>query len=63
MPDALRHRTVLRWLRQSGVPEPGFAETRRVLTLLNTEAGPARVSLPGNLHARRRAGEIFLGHE
>lgn len=63
MPPALRHRTVLRWLRQSGVPEPGFAETRRVLSLLNAGEGPAKVSLPGNLHARRRAGEIFLGHE
>ena len=62
MPEALRHRAVLRWLRQSGVPEPGFAETRRVLSLLDV-IGPAKVSLPGNLHARRRAGEIFLGHE
>ncbi len=62
MPDALRRRTVLRWLRRSPVPEPGFAETRRVLSLLDA-AGPARVSLPGNHHARRRAGEIFLGLE
>ena len=63
MPDALRHRAVLRWLRQSGVPEPGLAETRRVLTLLDPESGPAKVSLPGRLHARRKAGEIFLGSD
>jgi tRNA(Ile)-lysidine synthase len=63
MPDALRHRAVIRWLRKSGVPEPGFAETRRVLSLLDPERGSAKVSLPGNLHARRRAGEIFLGRE
>lgn len=63
MPDALRHRTVLRWLRKNRVPEPGFAETRRVLSLLDTVAGPAKVSLPGNLHARRRAGVLFLGRE
>ena len=63
MPDALRHRTVLRWLRRSSVPEPGFAETRRVLSLLDAAQGPAKVSLPGNHHARRRAGHIFLGHE
>jgi len=62
MPDALQRRTVLRWLRRSPVPEPGFAETRRVLSLLDA-TGPARVSLPGNHHARRRAGEIFLGQE
>ena len=63
MPDALRHRAVIRWLRKSGVPEPGLAETRRVLSLLDAESGPAKVSLPGNFHARRRAGEIFLGKE
>ena len=63
MPEALRRRTVLQWLRRSPVPEPGFAETRRVLLLLDVEEGPAKVSLPGGLHARRRAGEIFLDHE
>jgi len=63
MPAALRHRAVLRWLRRSGVPEPGFFETRRALTLLDAREGPAKVSLPGNFHARRRSGEIFLGHE
>lgn len=63
MPDALSHRTVLRWLRRNHVPEPGFLETRRVLSLLDAVNGPPKVSLPGNLHARRRAGEIFLGHE
>lgn len=63
MPEALRYRVVIRWLRKSGVPEPGLAETRRVLSLLDPESGPAKVSLPGNLHARRRAGEIFLGQE
>ena len=63
MPAALRRRTVLRWLRRNGVPEPGFAETRRVLSLLDAEKGPAKVSLPGDHHARRRAGHIFLGQE
>ncbi len=63
MPDAIRHRAVLRWLRASPVPEPGFAETRRVLLLLDAGNGPSKVSLPGCLHARRRAGEIFLGSE
>lgn len=63
MPDALRYRTVLRWLRRNRVPEPGFAETRRVLSLLDVEAGPAKVSLPGNHCARRRAGVLFLDGE
>lgn len=63
LPEALRYRTVLRWLRKTEVPEPGFAETQRVLSLLDSERGPAKVSLPGNFHARRRSGEIFLGKE
>jgi hypothetical protein len=42
------------------VPDPGLAETRRVLTLLDVENGPAKINLPGHLHARRRGGEIFL---
>jgi len=63
LPAALRHRMVLRWLRRSGIPEPGLAETRRVLALLDSENGPAKISLPGRLHARRKSGEIFLGKE
>lgn len=63
LPDAIGYRTVLRWLRRNRVPEPGFSETRRVLSLLDVGNGPAKVSLPGNFHARRRAGEIFLGKE
>lgn len=60
MPTALRRRVVLRWLRQEGISEPGFAETNLVLSLLDTKNGPAKVNLPGNRHARRRAGQIFL---
>ena len=60
MPVALRRRVVLRWLRRVEIPEPGFAETNLVLSLLDTLKGPAKVNLPGNRHARRRAGRIFL---
>jgi len=60
MPEALRRRFVLRWLKQLGVPEAGFQETMRTLALLNDGSGPAKVSLPGNFHARRRTGKIFL---
>jgi len=41
---------------------PDALQRRTVLSLLDA-TGPARVSLPGNHHARRRAGEIFLGQE
>ena len=59
MPLAARRRTVLAWLRHHAVPEPGFQETERVLALLDT-AGPAKVNLPGHLHARRRAGRLWI---
>lgn len=60
MHPALQYRTVLRWLRERGVPEPGFLETRRILSLLDLKNGPAKINLPGNFHARRRTGEIFI---
>lgn len=63
LPPAIRDRAVLRWLQRSGVDEPGFSETRRVLDLLDVEDGPAKVNLPGAWHARRRAGVIFLEKE
>lgn len=60
MHPALRSRVILRWLRQCGVPEAGYAETTRVLSLLDPANGPAKVSLPGNHHARRRTGVLFM---
>jgi len=60
LPPALRRRIVLRWLRQANIPEPGFADTNLVLSLLDVRNGPAKVNLPGNWHARRRAGSLFL---
>lgn len=59
-PLALQRRLVLRWLTEQGVPEAGFQETARVLSLLHPGNGPAKINLPGNHHARRRNGEIFL---
>jgi hypothetical protein len=50
-------------LRERGVPEPGFQETQRVLALLDAKNGPAKISLPGNMHARRQAGRLFLEGE
>jgi tRNA(Ile)-lysidine synthase len=59
MHPALASRFVLRWLRESGIEEPGWRETRAVLSLIEAES-PAKVNLPGGFHARRRAGAIFL---
>lgn len=60
MPLGMQRRMVWRWLQKLGVPFAGFAETTRVLTLLNDGTGPARASLPGDMTARRRSGTIFL---
>lgn len=57
---ALRRRVVLRWLRNADIPDPGFAETSLVLSLLDTRKGPSKINLRGNRHARRRAGRLFL---
>jgi len=60
MSPALRRRVVLRWLRNANIPDPGFAETNLVLSLLDTRNGPAKINLRGNRHARRRAGRLFF---
>lgn len=57
---ALRARAILEWLRRAGIQEPGARETHAVLSLLDIADGPAKVNLPGNRHARRRARRIFL---
>ncbi|MFM8364403.1 MAG: tRNA lysidine(34) synthetase TilS [Verrucomicrobiota bacterium] len=59
MPLALQRRLVRAWLVAQEIPEPGMEETQRVLSLLDT-SGPAKINLPGDRHARRRAGILFL---
>lgn len=56
---ALRRRAVHRWLRRRGVPDVGFDEVGRVLSMVDDDA-VAKVNLPAGHHARRRAGELFL---
>lgn len=56
---ALRRRVLHAWLKNRGVGEPGFAEVERVASLLDPK-GPAKVNLPGNRHARRRSGVLFV---
>lgn len=56
---ALQRRVIHAWLKARGIFEPGFAEVERTLSLLET-SGPAKINLPGNSHARRRAGTLFI---
>jgi len=57
--SALRRRVIHSWLKGHGIDEPGYAEVELVDSLLLT-SGPAKVNLPGNRHARRRAGVLFI---
>jgi len=57
--QALQRRVIHAWLKARGIPEPGFAEVERTLSLLET-SGPAKINLPGNRHARRRASTLFI---
>lgn len=58
LPLALRRRAVLGWLRKQNVRDVGFEEVERVLGLLETKTGLAKVNLPEDRHARRRGGKI-----
>ncbi len=56
-----RQRRVLRaWLSARGVPSVGYSEVERVRMLLDADEGPAKINLPGDHHARRRAGVLFV---
>ncbi len=59
-PEARRNRLLLSWLRESGVPDCGFAEVERVSEVLRSEARPAKAGLPGGFQVRRRAGVLFI---
>lgn len=58
VPVAIQRRVLLAWLRGGGVAEIGFEEVERVRALLAGRV--AKVNLPGGLHARRRAGRVFV---
>ena len=58
LPVALQRRLILAWLRARGVANVGFEEVEGVRGLL--AGAVAKVNLPGDLHARRRAGRIFV---
>ena len=56
---SLRRRVLHAWLKNQVIEEPGFAEVERTASLLDLE-GPAKINLPNNRHARRRAGVLFI---
>jgi tRNA(Ile)-lysidine synthase len=60
LPIALQRRALLKWLRAQNVPDIGFDAIERVRSLADRDTRIAKVNLPGNRHAQRRAGKIFL---
>ena len=60
LPVALQRRALLKWLRSQNVSDIGFDAIERVRSLADRETRIAKVNLPENRHARRRAGKIFI---
>ena len=60
LPIALQRRAILKWLREQNISEVGFEVIERVRSLADREAPFAKVNLPQDRHARRRAGRIFI---
>ena len=60
MPVALQRHAITRWLREHQVSDVGFVLVEQVRAMLDTEVGPAKINLPRDRHARRRAGELFI---
>jgi hypothetical protein len=60
LPIALQRRAILKWLRTQNISDLGFDAIERVRSLADREAPIAKVNLPRDRHARRRAGKIFV---
>jgi tRNA(Ile)-lysidine synthase len=60
LPIALQRRVLLKWLRAQNILDVGFDAIERVRSLAERDARIAKVNLPENRHARRRAGKIFI---
>ena len=60
LPVALQRRALLKWLRAQNVSDVGFDAIERVRSLADRDTRIAKVNLPQNRHARRRAGKIFI---
>jgi tRNA(Ile)-lysidine synthase len=60
LPVALQRRAILKWLRAQKISEISFDVIERVRSLADHDAATAKVNLPQDHHARRRAGRIFV---
>lgn len=60
LPVALQRRQIRNWLRDQNVSEIGFDVIERVRSLIELDSLTAKINLPRDRHARRRAGKIFV---
>ena len=60
LPVALQRRAILKWLRVQNISGVGFEVIERVRLLLDPNVRTAKVNLPQDRHARRRAKTIFI---
>jgi tRNA(Ile)-lysidine synthase len=60
LPVALQRRAILKWLRAQKISEISFDVIERVRSLADRDAATAKVNLPQDHHARRRAGKLFV---
>jgi tRNA(Ile)-lysidine synthase len=60
LPIALQRRALLKWLRKQNIPDVGFDVVEHLRSLLDPNVQTAKVNLPQDRHARRRAGKIFI---
>jgi tRNA(Ile)-lysidine synthase len=60
MPVALQRRAIYRWLRARNVADVSFDVVENVRSLIESGAKAAKVNLPRDQHARRRARRIFI---
>ncbi|PYK96692.1 MAG: hypothetical protein DME32_17190, partial [Verrucomicrobia bacterium] len=60
LPVALQRRTILRWLRARKISDVNFDVVENIRALVGPGAKLAKVNLPRERHARRRAGKIFV---
>ena len=60
LPIALQRRALLKWLRAQNISDVGFDGIERVRSLADRDTQIAKVNLPQDRHARRRAGKIFI---
>ena len=60
LPVALQRRAILKWLRAQNISGFGFDVIERVRLLFDPNVRTAKVNLPQDRHARRRAKTIFI---